>query len=287
MWRVRDGTGPISRDRPQPLPRDHQPAFNAPRVITVTLAVLAAIHLVRFFLSDDADLAVLLRFAFVPGRYDPSFPYADELLGGEGAKVWTFVTYAFLHGNLTHLVVNGVWLLAFGSALAWRFGAARFLVFSALTAAAGAATHLAFHFGQAAPVVGASAAISGHMAAAMRFMFEAGGPLDVFRRGGREAFLVPAEPLRVTLRRPQAIVFLLAWFGANALFGLGSTSLGLGDAPVAWQAHIGGFIAGLLLFPLFDPAPRGIRPSSQETFEALPPSPNAPHDDDTGAAGRP
>ncbi|MFJ5486863.1 rhomboid family intramembrane serine protease [Hansschlegelia beijingensis] len=269
------------------MPREYQPAFNAPRVITVTLVVLAAIHLVRFFLSDEADLEVLLRFAFIPARYDPSFPYADELLGGEGAKVWTFVTYAFLHGNLTHLVVNGVWLLAFGSALAWRFGTSRFLVFSALTAAAGAATHLALHYGEATPVIGASAAISGHTAAAMRFMFESGGPLDVFRRGGREAFLIPAEPLRTSLRRPQALIFLLVWFGGNALAGFGSTAIGLGDASIAWEAHIGGFIAGLLLFPLFDPVRRGVRPSSQETFDVLPPSRHPPHDDGTGAAGRP
>jgi membrane associated rhomboid family serine protease len=47
------------------------------------------------------------------------------------------------------------------------------------------------------------------------------------------------------------------WFGVNIIFGLGSISVGAEGATVAWQAHIGGFIAGLMLFSLFDPVPRG------------------------------
>ncbi|GLK67935.1 rhomboid family intramembrane serine protease [Hansschlegelia plantiphila] len=260
-----------------------EPAFNAPRIIIATLAAFAAVHVARMFLSDEQDVRILLRFAFIPGRYDPDFAYADELLGGEGAKVWTFVTYAFLHGNLTHLAVNSVWLLAFGSALAWRVGPWRFALFSVVTAAAGAATHLALHPGEAVPVVGASAAISGHMAAAMRFMFETGGPLGAFRRHGREAFSVPAEPLRVTLRRPQVLAFLFVWFGANALFGLGGIAIGQGDANVAWEAHIGGFLAGMLLFPLIDPAARRSSPAAPLQEEGLQGSPQPPHDGDTRA----
>lgn len=250
------------------------------------LAVLIAIHVGRSLLSDDQDLDLLLRFAFIPGRYDPNFAYAGDLLGGEGAKVWTFITYAFLHGNIAHLAVNSVWLLAFGSALAWRFGTWRFLLFSALTAVAGAATHLAVHFGDPGPVVGASAAISGHMAGAMRFMFESGGPLGMFRRQGREAFSVPAEPLSVAIRRPQVVAFLAVWFAANLLFGLGAIAIGQGDATVAWEAHIGGFLAGLLLFPLLDPTPP-VSPSSVDPWEVLPPPTGGRHDDDTGASGRP
>lgn len=266
---------------------DREPAFNAPRVVIATLAVLILIHLARSVLGEQADVDVLLRFAFIPGRYDPAFPYASDLLGGEGAKVWTFFTYALLHGSWMHLGVNGVWLLAFGSALAWRFGSARFIVFSLVTAAAGAATHLALHFGTITPVVGASAAISGHMAAAMRFMFEAGGPLGAFRRNGEAAFRQPAEPLRVSLARPPVIAFILIWFAANALFSLGGVSLGAdaGEANVAWEAHIGGFIAGLLLFPLFDPAPRARPEVEWPSDEPLPPAADPFHDSDTRSQG--
>ncbi len=71
------------------------------------------------------------------------------LPGGFGADVWTFVTYSLLHGSWMHLGVNGVWLLAFGSAVARRFGVLRFLSFFAVTAAAGAAMHLLTNAGLA------------------------------------------------------------------------------------------------------------------------------------------
>src|SRR5262245_65853199 len=95
----------------------------------------------------------------------------DTLPSG-GADVWTFVTYAFIHADWTHLLVNSIWLLPFGSAVARRFGAVRFLAFFAVAAAAGAALHLATHAGEQFPMIGASAAISGTMAAAMRFRSE-------------------------------------------------------------------------------------------------------------------
>jgi membrane associated rhomboid family serine protease len=87
-----------------------------------------------------------------------------------------------------HFGVNAVWLLAFGSAVARRFGAMRFLAFFAVTAAAGAAMHLLTNSGSQAPMIGASASISGAMAAAMRFAFQRGGPLGALRGGDDDAF---------------------------------------------------------------------------------------------------
>jgi membrane associated rhomboid family serine protease len=52
------------------------------------------------------------------------------------------------------------------------------------------------------------------------------------------------------------LAFLAIWFGVNIIFGVGSIAIGMEGANVAWQAHIGGFFAGLLLFSLFDPIPR-------------------------------
>ena len=157
---------------------NREPLFNVPAVIVATLAVLAAIHGVRtLLLSEDQDIQILLYFAFIPARYDASGVLGSLLPGGIGADIWTFVTYSLLHGSWTHLIVNAVWLLAFGSALARRFGASRFLAFFAVTAAAGAAMHLLTNTGSHAPMIGASASISGAMAAAMRFVFQRGGPL--------------------------------------------------------------------------------------------------------------
>jgi membrane associated rhomboid family serine protease len=58
------------------------------------------------------------------------------------------------------------------------------------------------------------------------------------------------------LRNTRVLGFLGVWFGVNFIFGIGSLAIGADGASVAWQAHIGGFVAGLVLFSLFDPVPR-------------------------------
>ncbi|MBX6329881.1 MAG: rhomboid family intramembrane serine protease [Pseudolabrys sp.] len=237
-----------------------EPVFNIPTVVLVLLAVLALVHAVRtMVLTDDQNVEFMLTFAFIPARYDSSAVLGGALPGGGGAKLWTFVTYALIHADWTHYIVNAIWLLPFGSAVARRFGSYRFLAFFAVTAAAGAATHLATHPGAQAPMIGASAAISGAMAAAMRFAFQRGGPLSFRHRGEAVDYRVPAVPLRGVLRDPRIVIFLAAWLGINLLFGLGTLPLAGDNQEVAWQAHIGGFAAGLLLFSWFDPvreAPR-------------------------------
>lgn len=228
-----------------------EPIFNVPGVIVVTLAALVAVHVLRSFLSQAADVEVLLLFAFIPARFDTNILAGAVWPGGMGADFWTFVSYAFLHADWMHLLFNSVWLLAFGTPLARRFGAARFLAFCAVTAAAGALAHLMTHYGQMVPMVGASGAISGMMSGAMRFAFQRGGPL---RFGGTdESYRVPALSLVDTFRDPRVLVFLAVWFGLNLLFGLGSVSITGNEQPVAWQAHVGGFVAGLVLFSFFDP----------------------------------
>jgi membrane associated rhomboid family serine protease len=78
-----------------------------------------------------------------------------------------------------------------------------------------------------------------------------------FSRGDADAAArVPAQPLWHALRDRRVLAFLAIWFGVNIVFGLGSIAIGAEGVSVAWQAHIGGFLAGLLLFSLFDPVPR-------------------------------
>jgi membrane associated rhomboid family serine protease len=232
-----------------------EPAFNIPPVIVAVLAVLALVHAVRVFVLTPAQNNELLwLLAFDPVRYGMGLLPPAALPGGVGAKIWTFVTYALLHASWIHLGVNAIWFLPFGSAVARRFGALRFLIFFAVTAAAGALAHLFAYGGQDAPVIGASAAISGTMAGAMRFAFQRGGPLSFLRTGGDADFRVPAAPLSRVLYEPAVLVFLVVWFGINLLFGLISLPSGMGGGEVvAWQAHVGGFLAGLLLFSWFDP----------------------------------
>jgi membrane associated rhomboid family serine protease len=231
-----------------PVERSRERIFNIPPVVAGLVAALTAIHLLMaFVLPMDESEALLDLFAFDPLRYGASGA-GEALPGGMGADVWTFVTYAFFHLNLIHLGFNLIWLVAFGTPVARRFGAARFLAFFAFTAAAGAFAHLITHLGQNVPAIGASAAVLGMMAAALRFVFEPNGPL-----GEHAAYEVPAKPLIAMLRDRRMILFVLAWFALNAVVALPQFAMPGVDAAVAWQAHVGGFVAGLVGFSAFDP----------------------------------
>jgi membrane associated rhomboid family serine protease len=235
--------------------RTSEPLFNVPGVVLAILGICALVLAGQTYLLMD-DRSFVSCFGFVPARYNGAALPAWMCPSGSGAEMWSFVTYAFLHGDATHLAMNAVWFLPFGSAVARRFGSFRTLGFFAATASGAALMHLATHWGESIPMVGASGAVSGFMAGAIRFAFQHGGPLAVFRPGEPAAYLVPAAPLSSALRDPRILVFLAVWFGVNILAGLaGIGSPGDEDQSIAWEAHIGGFLAGLLLFPLFDPVP--------------------------------
>jgi membrane associated rhomboid family serine protease len=242
------------------LQRSSEPIFNVPGVVTLTIALLVGVHVLReFVLSPMADRDFLLLFAFIPLRYETSVLGTAGWPGGLAADIWTFITYALIHGSWLHLGINVVWLLAFGSPVARRFGAWRYLAFFAATAAAGAAVHLATHLEDRAIMVGASAAISGFMAAAIRFVFQRHAPLGLFGTNEAHAYRMPAAPLSAVLRDGRVLAFIAVWFGLNLLFG--TVSIDGSDQPIAWQAHVGGFVAGLIAFALFDPV--GSKPSGE------------------------
>jgi len=232
--------------------------FNVPPAVVGTVAVLIGVHALRMLVLTDAeDLRFLLTFAFIPARYETGVVGSGAFPGGFGAELWTFFSYALLHADLLHIGLNVAWLLPFGTALARRFGTWRYVAFMLAAAAAGAFAHLLGNPGAMVPMIGASAAISGAMAAALRFVFQPGGPLALWRGGSNgNAYRVPAASLPATLREPRFLMFLGVWIGLNALFGLGSISIAEEGQAIAWQAHIGGFLAGLFLFTAFDPVAR-------------------------------
>ena len=252
-------------DLPPEIPRE--PILTLPGALTAYIVLLAAIHGVRALLPADLDYWIIELFGFIPKRYDSTL-LATPFPGDGGAKIWSFVTYSLLHANLSHIGFNVLWLLPFGSAVARRFGAMRFFLFMAVTAVAGAAAHLVTHEHALEPMIGASASVSGAMAAAIRFAFAQGSFLS-FRRGDAEAAAhVPALSLTRALRNPRVLGFLAVWFGVNIIFGVGSIAIGADGATVAWQAHIGGFFAGLVLFSLFDPVSRDDRGISDTSSDA-------------------
>jgi len=254
--------------------RPREPVFFIPASVLVLVTVLLAIQAALTFAPMMTQEAIYLDFGFIPGRLTISL-WPDRLAqlltmsnvdahaldtarmwrattsAHDGLKPWTLLTYALLHGSWTHVGLNCIWIVAFGPPLARRFGPLRFFLFFAATAVCGAALHWGLAMMDFVPLIGASAAASGFMAGAARFMFQPGAPLGpraLPRGAGRAATLIEV----LTDRR--ALIFIGVWLATNVVFGAGAQALGASDAPVAWVAHIGGFAGGLLLFPLFDGA---------------------------------
>lgn len=239
----------------QVMSRTNPPAFNVPPAVLALLAAIVLLHLVRSLLPQELDFELIVTFAFIPARFGG--PNDDlGLPGGLAADIWTWFTYAALHADGFHLFINSIWFLAFGSPVARRFGTAPFLVFSAVAAAAGACAHLLSNWGGLAPMIGASAVVSAYMGAAIRFVFDHRIGLGGLAGGDQRVLQAPALPLLQALRNRTVLAFLIVWFGVNFLFGVGTEDVPGVNGIVAWQAHIGGFLLGLLGFRLFDPVGR-------------------------------
>ncbi len=228
---------------------DNQPVTHIPASVIFFSGLLVAIHLIRELLPGDADRQVLERYAFIPQRYsaDASYP------GGELAEIWTFITYAFLHGGMPHLVINVLWFACFGTALARRFGLFRLSLMFVAGSIGGAFLHLLVLPDDPGMLIGASAGISAVMAGTLRFAFVAHGPL-AGGWGDGDAYRVRAPGLIQLFANRRASTFILVWLAINLAIGLQELLFGAGGSSIAWQAHIGGFVTGLLLFPLLDPA---------------------------------
>lgn len=224
------------------------PAFNVPLPVVVLLVMLIAIHGAVTFLGRDVEIWTLYALSFIPQRLS-----GGEIAAPAGSQIWTFLTYAFLHGSWFHLFSNCLWLLVFATPVTRRLGAARMFFLLAIAAIAGAAAMLPQHWGQFLIVVGASAAVSGAMAAAMPIMYAPG-----FRRQLNDLSEIQALSPAALLRNGNAIAFTLVFFALQLFTGFGQATTGaafLNEAVIAWEAHIGGFVAGLLAFYLLDRKP--------------------------------
>ena len=256
----------------QQTPRE--PILNLPAAVTISIVILVAIHAARLFLLADAtDIQAILELAVIPARWTVALApgtgaeligaleraaggggvelaFARYILDEQAPKPWTALTYAFLHGSWSHVLLNGVWLAAFGSPIARRCGPVRYLVLMTACAVGGSLMHVAVHPLSVLPMIGASAAVSGMMAAAAWFMFSS--PSWSFAGAMAEPHERPRESLPALLRNKRVLLFVGVWFAANFLFAEMAAPLGITDASIAWEAHIGGFVTGLVLFPLLD-----------------------------------
>ncbi|MCS6865414.1 MAG: rhomboid family intramembrane serine protease [Gemmataceae bacterium] len=152
---------------------------------------------------------------------------------------WTLITCMFLHGGWTHVLGNMWTLYLFGDNVEDRMGSGRFLLFYLLCGIIASLSHILIDPWSEVPTIGASGAIAGVL-----------GAYFVLFPTARIITLVPVFFIPLIIEIP-AIFFIGIWFVSQLLSG---TLALIGPelyAGVAWWAHIGGFIAGLALLPIF------------------------------------
>lgn len=225
-----------------------EPLFNVPTVVLAVIGVLAAIHFSLWALGEDAQVWALYTLSFIPSRFG-----GEAVAFPQGAQYWSFLTYGLLHGDSVHLGSNCLWLLIFSTPLARRLGVWRYLVFLVVTVIAGAFAVLFTHWGKMIIVVGASAAVSATLAAAIPIMFAPG-----FRARASDSFDI--RNMRVLsfselLKSPRALVFAGVFMALTFITGVSQYLTGtafLEERNIAWEAHLGGFLVGLAMFYLLD-----------------------------------
>jgi membrane associated rhomboid family serine protease len=216
-----------------------EPVFNLPPVVLAVIGICVAVQLIQeYVLTESQQLTLLYDGAFIPVLYTGQYGFDWFLFSRP-------FTYVFLHGGFAHLAINMVWLAAFGSPLANRFGTHWFLAFFAATGLASVGLFWAVHPYGEAPLVGASGAISGMMGAAARFGFR------IDRSSGKAAFAGAPLPIAAVLRSRGVMTFLAVWMVINLVTGLVSFAPGIAGQ-IAWEAHIGGFVAGFFGLRYFD-----------------------------------
>jgi len=216
--------------------RDDNPTSRFP-LVTIALIVLnTAVFLVLAAAPRGLELAAL-HYGAVPSAITHARPLAQP---AAVPPLLTLLTSMFLHGSLFHLLGNMLYLWIFGNNIEDRLGPVRFALFYLVCGVAAALTHILFEPSSPVPMIGASGAIAGVLGAYALLYPRARVRTLVFL-----VFYIDILPI------PAGLVLGL-WFVLQVL------NVGMGGG-VAWFAHIGGFLAGLLLVRLT--LGRGARPS--------------------------
>ncbi len=218
---------------------DENPVTLTPLVTWGLIALCVLVFLWQLGLGDQGLQLAAFRYGVVPAvllgeaRLPPEVATVPALL--------TVLSSMFLHGSFLHLAGNMLYLWIFGNNVEDALGHGRFLAFYALSGLAAALAQALHAPDSTIPMIGASGAISGVLAAYLLYYPHA-----------RVTVLVPLGFLVYTARWP-AVAVLGLWF----LIQVGSSLLARPDQPgVAWLAHVGGFVAGLLLAALWRPTRR-------------------------------
>ena len=215
--------------------RDDNPTTIVP-VMTVGLIVLnILVFLYQISLGPRGGELFVYQFGAIPSVIFGSQTLPSELVAIPAS--FSIFTSMFLHGGFMHLIGNMLYLWIFGNNIEDAMSHGRFVVFYLLTGVVASMSHFLTDVSSEIPTIGASGAISGVL----------GAYILLYPRA-RVLVLIPLGFFMRVMYIPAG--FVLGFYFVIQLFQ-GTFSLGEGGGGVAWFAHIGGFIAGLLLVGLF------------------------------------
>jgi membrane associated rhomboid family serine protease len=214
--------------------RDNIPSRHKPYAMWCLLAVNVLVFLFFLGLSPTQEFTLFHLYGVVPARYfNPEWAmwrgYPDGLL-------LPFFSHMFLHSGWLHLIFNMWTLWIFGDNVEDVMGPVRFLIFYLLCGLGALGMHMVISPDSMVPVVGASGAIAGVMGAYF-FLYP----------HAKVVTFLPILIIPFVFELP-AVFYLGAWFLTQVFSGMLSPS---GGGGVAWWAHIGGFVAGMLLLRFF------------------------------------
>lgn len=218
----------------------------SPIVVHAVVAVCVLAFLWQLNLNGNAAFQFLANYALIPRRYsDPAWALQIGLNPGDYAPL---LTSTVLHGGWLHLIFNMWTLWLFGRAVESRMGAGRFVMLYAFSALLAGYAHMLAYPASTTPVIGASGAIAGVL----------GAHASLFP-SSRIILLIPIVFIPFFLPI-SAFWYVALWFGFQVWQGAGDLSLASGGQTVgggvAWWAHIGGFLAGLIVVRALTPPTR-------------------------------
>ena len=195
------------------------------RTFPVVTYVLIALNVLFFFVELTSGDAFIETWAFVPTRF----------LANPGADFLTIFTSMFMHAGWLHLGGNMLYLWIFGDNVEDRFGHIKFIIFYLLCGLVATFAQLAFSLGSNVPNLGASGAIAGVLGAYILLFPK--GRVRVLQ--GQQVIQVPA------------LIVIGLWIVLQLFSSIGSIASTAQTGGVAYMAHVGGFIAGIVLTFLF------------------------------------
>lgn len=212
-----DNTIPFKKKKePEQRKEEKVKAINVPPLTLSLFLFTTGVFLVQYFSPSEWDYWLIRNLGFIPAQWTGFEPFTVY-------TPFTLMTHMFLHGGWVHLLMNAFMLIAFGAGLEKMIGQKKMLFVFFVSGLAGALTQFLLDPSSVVSIIGASGALSGLFGALLILLQQTGGL-------GQRTNLKP---------------FIFLWIGISIVFGIIGAPGGMDN--IAWAAHVGGFLAGLLI----------------------------------------